>query len=347
MSRLEYNPLAQLTATRLREFVREPEAIFWTFFFPVLIAFALGIAFRERGPETVQVGVVSGAGVEALITQLRATEQVVVRVMEAGEAGDALRRGEVGMLVIPSGEGFVYRYDPSRPESRLARLVVNNALQEAAGRVDLRAATDDPVSEPGSRYIDFLIPGLLGMNLLGTGLWGVGYTVVRMRREKLLKRLVATPFRRSDFLLSFMLGRMMFLAAELALLLGFAWLVFDVTVRGSLASLVFISVVGALAFTAFGLLVASRAQTIEGAAGLMNLAAIPMWILSGIFFSYHHFPAAILPAIQALPLTALVDALRAVMMDGAPLAATAGSLVIVSAWGAAAFVTSLLLFRWR
>ena len=341
------NPLLQLTATRVREFMREPDAIFWTFFFPVIIAVTLGIAFRDRGPDTVRIAVVAGAEADDLAAVLAAEPYVDADVIDAEAADDAIRSGEFALVVEAGSDGVRYRYDPARSESRVARLTADDALQRDAGRLDPRPTLDDPLTDRGSRYIDFLIPGLIGMNLLGTGLWGVGYTVVRMRREKLIKRLVATPMRRGHFLLSFMLSRMVFLAAELALLLGFAWIVFDVTVQGSMLSLLFAAVIGAFSFTAIGLLVASRARTIEAAAGLMNLAAIPMWIVSGIFFSYHHFPDAVLPVIRALPLTALVDALRSVMMEGATLFAVSGSLAIVAAWGLVAFAASLALFRWR
>ncbi|MGH7480589.1 MAG: ABC transporter permease, partial [Longimicrobiales bacterium] len=220
-------------------------------------------------------------------------------------------------------------------------------IQRAAGRTDVRATQDERVEEQGSRYIDFLIPGLIGLNLLSSGLWGVGYTVVRMRGGQLLKRFMATPMPRGHFLFSFFAGRLVFLVAELAVLLPFAWLVFDVPVRGSLAAILFICVLGAFAFTGLGLLVASRARTTEGVNGLMNLAAVPMWVLSGVFFSSDNFPGFMQPFIDALPLTALLDALRAVMLDGVALAATAGSLAIVLVWGMACFGATLALFRWR
>ncbi|MBI4410394.1 MAG: ABC transporter permease [Gemmatimonadetes bacterium] len=347
MSRLEHAPLAQLTLARIREFGREPEAVFWTFFFPIVLAFALGIAFRERGPERVWVGVQAGPGARALAAALQGADNLRVRVLEPAVAGEALRDGDVALVIVPGGARVTYRYDPTRPESRLARLATDDALQRAAGRRDRVAVSEEAVEERGSRYIDFLIPGLIGLNLLGTGLWGVGYTVVRMRTGKLLKRLLATPMRRSHFLLSFMLARLGFLAAELALLLFFAWVAFGVGVRGSLATLAFIAALGAFAFTGVGLLVASRARTLEGVSGLMNLAAVPMWVLSGIFFSAEHFPDVMQPFIRALPLTALVDALRAVMLDGAPLAATAGWLGIVALWGAGCFGAALAMFRWR
>lgn len=348
MNSVDRSALAQLTLMRIREFVREPEALFWTFFFPVLLALALGIAFGSRGQEAVAVAVEAEPGgvADTLVAQLEATGRIRARVLEPAEAAGALRRGDVALVVVP-GDEVTYRYDPDRPESHAARLAADDALQRASGRTDVRSVRDEPVSDTDSRYIDFLIPGLIGLNLLGTGLWGVGYATVRMRTGKLLKRFLATPMNRGSFLLSFMLGRIIFLAAELAVLLVFARVVFDVTVRGSLLTLAIVATLGASAFTGLGLLVASRARTLEGVSGMMNLAAVPMWILSGVFFSYQNFPELLHPFIRALPLTAVVDALRAVMIDGAPLAATAGSLTVIIAWAAVAFSTALAIFRWQ
>lgn len=339
--------LVQLTLARVREFVRQPEAMFWTFVFPIVLALGLGVAFRGGGPEPVHVGVRAAPGADTIAAALAEGDGIEAEVLEPAAAQEALRRGDVSLVVVPGADVVTYRYDRARDQGRLARLVVDDALQRAAGRRDPRPVRDEPVSEEGSRYIDFLIPGLLGLNLLGTGLWGVGHVVVRMRTGRLLKRLTATPMRRGEFLLSFMLGRLVFLAAELAALLGFAWLVFDVPVRGSLAGVVFISTLGAFTFTGLGVLVASRVQTTEAVMGLMNLVSIPMWILSGVFFSSEHFPDLMQPFIDALPLTALLDALRAVMLDGAPVLATLPALGIVAAWGIVCFGGALAIFRWR
>jgi len=241
----------------------------------------------------------------------------------------------------------VYRYDSTRTESRLARLEVDDALERARGRKDLIVVRDDRAVAPGSRYIDFLIPGLLGMNLLGSGIWGVGFSVVQARQRKLLKRYLATPMRRSHYLLSFILSRLVFLIVEVVALVGFGWLLFGVAVRGSFASLAGLTVLGSFAFAGLGLLVASRAKTIEGVSGLMNLVMLPMWILSGTFFSYSRFPNAMIPFVKALPLTALNDALRAVMIDGAAVTALGTPIAIVVAWGAVSFVVALRIFRWR
>ena len=346
-SRLERSQLWQLSAARTREFLREPEAVFWTFFFPVLIAFALGIAFRGGEPGPIPVGVERGGLAEGAFIALDSSEALVPRWIEPEGVDDALRDGDVALVVRADPDRIVYRFDPTRAESRGARHAVDDAIQTAAGRRDVRVVADEPVEARGSRYIDFLIPGLIGLNLLSTGLWGSGFTIVRMRSGKLLKRLMATPMRRGDFLLSFVLGRMVWLGAELALLILFAWLAFDYVVEGSLGAAVFISVIGAFTFSGLGLLIASRARTTEAVSGLMNLAGMPMWILSGVFFSYDNFPEAMHPFIRALPLTALLDALRAVMNDGAALVSTWSQLLILCAWGIGCFGVALAIFRWR
>ena len=339
-------PLVELTLARMREFYREPEAIFWVFGFPIILAFALGIAFRSRGPGDLQVGVAPGPGDSALAATLDAAPGLAARVLSAEEGRRRLRTGRIALLVVP-GDSLVYRYDSTRTESRLARLEVDDAVQRSRGRTDRAAVRDERVAEPGSRYIDFLIPGLLGMYLMGSGLWGVGFSVVQARQRRLLRRLVATPMRRSHYLLSYVLSRLLFLVLEVAALIGFGWVMFDVGVRGSVAVLAAVTLIGSLSFAGLGLLVASRARTIEAVSGLMNLVMLPMWVLSGTFFSYARFPEAVQPLVKALPLTALNDALRGVMIDGSSLTAVAGPVAIVVAWGAVSFGVALGIFRWR
>jgi ABC-type multidrug transport system permease subunit len=336
----------QLALARMREFYREPEAVFWVFGFPIVLAFALGLAFRNTGPGQLQVGVAQAPGDSGLALVLDSSPRLVATVLDTGTARLRLRTGRIALLVVP-GDPVVYRYDSTRTESGLARLEVDDVLQRSRGRRDLVAIRDDREVAPGSRYIDFLIPGLLGMNLLGSGIWGVGFSVVQARQRKLLKRYMATPMRRSHYLLSFIFSRLVFLIVEIGALVGFGWLLFGVAVRGSLATLFGVSILGAFAFAGLGLLVASRARTIEGVSGLMNLVMLPMWILSGTFFSYSRFPDAMIPFVKALPLTALNDALRAVMIDGAGLLTLGAPLVVVAGWGAVSFVIALRIFRWR
>jgi ABC-type multidrug transport system permease subunit len=339
----------QLTRVRYREFFREPEAVFWVFIFPVLLAAGLGIAFRNQAPERTRVAIVAADTVAPrLAAALRRTEGVDVSLSNETTAREALRNGEVAIVLVPTANGGVeYRYDEARPESRVARLLVDDALQRAAGRRDPVPLTERLVHERGSRYIDFLVPGLLGMNLMGSGIWGVGFAIVDARKKRLLKRLIATPMSRPQYLASFVLSRLTLLVIEVGLLLGFGALVFGVPFRGSLAVLAAVCVVSSLAFTSLGLLVSSRVQTMEGASGLMNLVMLPMWIFSGVFFSASRFPETIQPFIQALPLTAVVDALRANILRGAGWQTLAPELGIIAAWMAVSFVLALRLFRWR
>jgi ABC-2 type transport system permease protein len=337
--------LLQLTLTRVRLFFREPSAVFWTFGFPILLSMALGVAFRNRPPEPVAAAVERGDGADAIAAALARDPQVRVRVLGAREARDALRVGRAAIVVVP-GPPRTYAFDPTRPESRLARAVVDDALQRAAGRADPVPVEDARVTEPGSRYIDFLIPGLIGLNIMSSGMWGIAWVIVETRQKKLLKRLVATPMPRGEFLLSFVFLRMLFLALELPVLLGFAWLVFGVTVRGSLALVVAVALLGAFAFSGLGLLVASRAQNSQTASGLINLVMMPMFILSGVFFSAANFPDVMQPVVRALPLTALNDALRAVINEGASLAGIARQALLLAGLAAVTFALALRSFRW-
>jgi len=342
---LERSPLAQLTLWRIREFTREPEALFWVFAFPIVLAFALGLAFKSKAPATVQVAVEEGQGASELAASLDASERIDAVLLDSAEANYRLRTGRVAMVVQP-GPVVGFKYDSTRTESLVARLVVDDALQDVRGRRDVAEIRDVPVTETGARYIDFLIPGLLGLNIMGTGMWGVGFGIVKTRTQKLLKRLLASPMRRSEYLLSYVCARLVWLGLEVGAVLLFGKLVFDVPIRGSLFALVIVVLLGAAAFSGIGLLVASRSKTIEGVSGLMNFVMVPMWIGSGVFFAYSNFPEAVQPFLKALPLTALNDALRAVLLDGAPLAANAGLLGIMLFWAVSSYAVALKIFRW-
>jgi ABC-type multidrug transport system permease subunit len=338
-----------LLMARLKEMAREPEVVFWVFIFPILLALGLGIAFRNKPADVSRVVLVSSpesARIADLLRQSPAASTVHVEVLAAAEARNQFRLGKYDLVVTPQANGFEYQYDPARPESVLARSIMNDALQTAEGRKDSVPTSTKVSSEPGARYIDFLIPGLLGMNLMNSGMWGVGFALVDLRQRKLLKRYVASPMRRSDFLLALVSSRLVLMLIELVLLLGFGMLVFHMRVVGSWVSILIISALGALCFGGVGLLTASRAQKIETVSGLINLVMMPMWILSGVFFSYARFPAILHPLIQALPLTALNDALRGAILEGTPLPHQAGRLLVMGLWGVLSYLLALRWFRW-
>ncbi len=338
-------PLRHLVLARLRESLRHPETIFWTFLFPILLAVALGIAFRGERPGPIRVAVVDGPGAADVESGLERDDGMRVEVLSREEAGHRLRTGRSVVMVVP-GDPLLYRYDPTRPESRLARERVNRVLQHASGQTEPLGVSDDLVEEPGARYIDFLVPGLLGMNLMGGGLWGIGWVIVEDRIRKLLKLQLATPMRKRDFLLAHVLARLVFVPLEVAPLLFLSWLIFGVSTAGSMVSLSAVAVAGALSFAGLGTLIASRARTTATISGLINLATFPMIVVSGVFFSTGRFPDVLQPLIRALPLTALIDGLRGVMTDGAHLAALWPRFLVMGLWGALSFAAALRLFRW-
>ena len=401
-----FRSLRELTLVRYREFLREPEAVFWTFGFPLFLAIGLGIAFRHRPPEVLRVAVEGdsaavgfrGSGTARAVQSLRADSGLSVTVMDSTTASDALRSGKIALVARVSGApamvpavtpdtvrvagaasqirmkieydvgrpgppaspatagsttatavvpSTTYEYDATRPEGQRARLLVNDALQRGAGRTDPVRVAERRVTEVGSRYIDFFIPGLLGMNLMGSGIWGIAFGVVTARNKKLLKRLAATPMSRFEFFLSYVLSRLTFLVIEVVVLVGFGRLVFGVPMRGPFMVLGLIALVGALAFSGLGLLIASRVSTIEGVSGLSNLAMVPMWIMSGVFFSSANFPAMAQPFIKALPLTAANDALRANMLQGAGLAEVLPQLAVLVTWMLVTMAVALRIFKWR
>ena len=343
MSRLEHSSLYQLTSTRFRLFLREPEAIFWVFIFPILLAVGLGIAFRNRPADVLPVGATT-----AQLTQaLAADKGLTATTMDEVSGTHALATGAINLLAIQHADGVVYKYDQTNPDARTARLLVERAIQTAAGRHDAIASQNEFVHETGARYIDFVVPGLLGMNLMGSAIWGMGFAIVEARQKKLLKRMVASPMPRWQYMASFILSRLGMLVIEVVVFVGFARLAFGVPLRGSLLDLALICLITSLSFSAVGLLVASRAKTMEAASGLMNLVMLPMWILSGVFFSATRFPAVIQPFVRALPLTAAIDALRSNMLQGISLNHLMMPLGILLAWLVIPFAITMKIFRWR
>jgi ABC-type multidrug transport system permease subunit len=352
VSEKRYSPLLQLVLARLREFYRQPEAVFWVYGFPILMIVALGIAFRNKAAERIVVDVQQETEDSPGVPFVRDALKDEIFKVQTGDAALCrlrLRTDKTALVVVPpkSSDGaYEYLFDPTREESRLAQNKVDDVLQRAAGRTDPLPIQTESLQEPGGRYIDFLVPGLLGMGLMGGGLWGVGFVIVDMRIRKVLKRFLATPMRKTDFLLGILLSRLIFLIPEIVILLLFARLAFGVVIQGSLLTVAVLIVLGALAFAGIGLLVASRARTVEAVSGLMNLVMLPMWVLSGIFFSSERFPEAMQPFIKALPLTPLIDALRGVTLEGASLPALWPQIAMLVGWGAVSFVLALRWFRW-
>jgi ABC-2 type transport system permease protein len=342
-SQFQTSSLFQLTIARFRLFLREPEALFWVFIFPILLAFGLGIAFRNRPADVLPVA----ATTPQLTQALAADKGLNAKTTDEAEGTRELAIGTIQLLAVQTPQGVTYKYDDTNPDARIARLLADRAVQAAAGRKDAVSAQNQFTHEAGSRYIDFVVPGLLGMNLMGSAIWGLGFSIVEARQKKLLKRMVASPMPRWQYLTAFLLSRLIMLVIEVVAFLGFARLAFGVPFHGSLVELALLCVLTSLAFSSLGLLIASRARTMEAASGLMNLAMLPMWVLSGIFFSASRFPAVIQPFVRALPLTAAIDAFRGNMLQGMHISQLTAPVAILLVWLVVPFGLALKIFRWR
>ena len=342
----------QLTLSKAREFVREPAALFWVYGFPLLLALALGFAFRESPQSKIRVELAPAEGVTpariAVVRDLLASDAKLEIVEPVdGDWAKRLRSGNVEAVVSPHMEGGEPRievwHEARRAESMTAKYAVESALKQPSGV----SVSERNLDETGTRYIDFLMPGLIGINLLGGGLFGVGFSIVDMRVRKLLKRFLATPLAPRDFLISILTSRLIFTIPEVLALTLFGHFVFGVTNHGSWAAWLVIVALSAFAFSGMGLLIASRAKTIETASGLMNLAMLPMYVVSGVFFSSERFPEAAQPIIKLLPLTATNNSLRAIMNEGKGLGELGPEMLVLLGWGIGSFVVALKIFRWR
>jgi ABC-2 type transport system permease protein len=344
-------PMVQLFVARFKEFIRTPEAVFWSYVFPLVMMIALGLAFRSEPVEAIAIVIQEGPGAEELKATLSNSPKLIVSSGSDAECRQQLRAGQSELIVVSktedSSQAVAFVYDPTRPGSVYARDVVNDVLQRAAGRTDLVQTTDQAVTEPGSRYIDFLVPGLIGMGLMGGGIWGVGFAIVDMRIRQVLKRFLGTPMRKSHFVAAMMFSRMVFMIPEIIVVLLVSRLMFGVINHGSYLVVALLILLGAFEFAGIGLLIASRARTLEAVAGLMNLSMVPMWIGSGIFFSAKRFPDLVQPLIKLLPLTPLIGALRQVMQEGAGLLQIAPELGLIVGWGVATFLIAIRIFRWE
>jgi ABC-type polysaccharide/polyol phosphate export permease len=347
--------LAELARMRLLLLVRQPEIVFWAFVFPVLLSMVLGLAFRAREDVVSRVGVLDAraAGERSPMPAglAAALEEGEIELVERADGAALLEGVQAGALdaalVVDESGALTVRYDAGREASALAALRVEAALGRATQGAAPGALVAEPLDGRGVRYVDWFVPGLLGLSVMSTSIWAIGFAFVEARQKLQLKRFLVTPVKRSSFLFSFVLARCALLVFEVALLLFFARLVLHVPFRGSYASFFVIALVGALVFAGIGVLLGSRSRTPESAAGLINLTMMPMGLCSGVFFSYERFSEVLQPLIRLLPLTAFVDALRAVALEGAPLAEQGGRLRLLLLWGGLAFWVGRVIFRWK
>lgn len=343
---MRWRVVQQVARTAFVEFWRSPAAVFWTYGFPLMMAVVLGFAFQPGTPPPVPVAVLDVPAATAVYETVRSSSRLSVELLAPDVADQALARGRVALLIKIDDGQPVLRSDPTRPEAELARLLVERAIHEErqGGLESIRAEDED---RPGSRYIDFLIPGLIGLNLLGAGMWGVGFNLVQMRVQNLLRRLFVTPMKRSEFLAGYLLGRSVLVIPEALAILLFGVLLWGVPFRGSYLVALLVIVIGGWTFTGIGCLCASRARTIETIGGVMNAVQLPMWILGGTFFANEALEGPVRWAAECMPLTHVNRVLRDVMLESGTLADVWLPLLLLLAAGVLCFTLAMRLFRWQ
>lgn len=348
MAEAKYHPVWELFVTRVRLFLREPAAIFWVYGFPILMLATLGVAFRDNPQESITVDLVHAPDDLPLVTALKSDAKFKVVTERKEEWKKRLQYGKTDLVIefAPDAgdKGFRFWREPRRAESMLAYHAVDAVINK---RDTAAGAEIKTLETEGSRYIDFLLPGMIGMGLMGGGLWGIGFVVVDMRVRKLLKRFLATPMRRTDFLLSFVFSRMLFTLIDVVVLLLIGYFLFGTRCTGGYLNFSVVCVVGSCSFAGIGLLVASRAETLETVSGLMNLIMLPMWVLSGVFFSSERFPESAQPFINLLPLTALNQALRGIMLEGGSVLTYWPQMLLLTAYAVIPFAIALKIFKWK
>ena len=348
------NELITLTKTRVKLFFREPEALFWVILFPVIMAVVLGFAFRSKEVAPSQIVVVGDGNLSEAVQEAIEEAQVEIRTVSADAQEEAIADLKNGICdgVWIQGTNTLH-YDAAREASVLARHRFREADHSSFRKLtEVPENTGPTLSEvplegEGNRYVDWLFPGLLGMNIMSTGLWGIGFGIAEQRQKKLLRRFLVTPMRRSNYLLSFVLSRLVFLAVEASILLVFGLLVLDIPFKGGVLSFLLALIIGTLSFAGVGLLVAARPKTIEGISGILNFVMMPMWLCSGVFFAYERFPEAVQSLCRILPLTSLVDTLRGIMLRGHSILDHTTEIIILLVWGLCGFLLALKIFRWE
>ncbi len=342
-------PLFQLVEMQIKEFFREPEILFWSFFFPIAIAGVLGVAFVNRGESVNTVAVIAtqtnDAPIPSLQSVLEDTSGLRLVSMSLEEAELAMKRGKIALYVAKDSvnKGWNAYFDPLNSEANLAFLSLKNSLLEKNQTPILQASH---ITTPGSRYIDFLIPGLLALGIMNSCMWGIGWALVESRIKKLMRRMVATPMKRSTYLFSYISTRTFLAFIEALTVFLFAYFVFGVSIQGNIIAVLLTFLSGVAAFAGIAVLISSRAKNTQVGNGLLNAVVLPMTILSGVFFSYQNFPDWAVSIVQYLPLSMLADSMRAVFIEAATLADIAGKLLLLTLVGVLCFLAGLRIYKW-
>jgi len=371
MNRITNHQLYRLIAAHFAEIIREPAVIFWGVVFPILMAWGLGIAFTQKGEVHIKMAIIKTFTDQDTLHETKLAGYLIANGVRKDSSwsmelkneklGDVsltffesswsnaykmLKKGQVSLIVEDKTTDTKYHFDPANTEAKMAYQLVSNLSDNGSAFYTANQSAIEPLTLKGTRYVDFLIPGLLAMGIMMSCSWGISYTIIDRRSKKLLRRMVATPMRKSNFLLALITARFVMNVAEAVLLFLFAWLYFGTTVQGSLPALIALFLAGNIAFSGISILISSHTANPEVGNGIINALVTPMMVVSGVFFSYHNFPDWTIPIIQYLPLTMIADSFRSIFNEGADFMDIWREAFILTSLGAISFTLGLKIFKW-
>jgi ABC-type multidrug transport system permease subunit len=363
------NQLLQLIIAQFRETLREPAVLFWGIVFPILMSLGLGVAFTGKPDVMHHIAIVGHVPhkLDSLITmhgkpEMKDDGKIVMVTLSSPKVGNTifhfhsmddrealvqLKRGRINMIIGNSDGEIRYNFDPSNPESQLIYYKLSTVIANHDLLTTESLQSIEPLTVRGTRYIDFLVPGLIALGVISSSMWGISYSIIERRSKKLLRRMIATPMRKSNFLIAMITVRTVMNIFEAGLLVLFTWLVFGITIQGNIPALFTVFIAGNIAFAGIAVLVSSNTSKTEVGNGLINLVTMPMMVLSGIFFSYHNFPDWSISFIQKLPLTMMADGMRSIFNEGAGWAEISIPSAVMFLTGTLFFTAGVKIFKWH
>jgi len=374
-----FNQFRQLTSALFRELIREPGILFWGFLFPILMSLGLGLAFTKKSDTIRKVAIITESGSQESSIEnapldvflnnnckrngdTTSTEWNFRYEIKDDKLGNSiflfyymkwevgmilLKRGTINLLLSSSEDSVSYHFDPMNSDAELTYLKLSSAIGRNNSAQETGNSEIRPMTVTGTRYIDFLVPGLISLGVMMSCMWGISYGIIEKRSKKLLRRLVATPMKKSHFLMALITVRITMNFLESVILLLFSLLVFRISVQGSITALILLYLAGNISFSGIAIFVSSHTSNTEVGNGLINFVVTPMMVLSGIFFSYQNFPEWSLPVIKNLPLTMLTDGIRSVFNEGAGYNEVALPILILTLTGIVFFTAGLKIFKWH
>jgi ABC-2 type transport system permease protein len=363
------NQLFHLILAQFKETIREPAVLFWGIIFPILMSLGLGVAFTNKSDVIHNLAIVGPVprSLDSLLhehseTSKKGSETIEKITMPNSKIGNSififhqmsrkdamvqLKRGQINLILQQENGDLRYNFDPLNPEAQLAYYKLSNLINNHKLLNQESQRNIEPLTVKGTRYIDFLVPGLIALGIISSSMWGIGYSIIERRSKKLLRRMVATPMKKSNFLIAIMTVRLMMNLVEASLLFLFTWLTFGITIQGNIMALFTVFIAGNIAFAGIAVFISSHTAKTEVGNGLINVVTMPMMVLSGIFFSYHNFPEWSISLIQVLPLTMMADGIRSIFNEGAGWAEVSLPTLIMFMTGVLFFGAGLKIFKWH